>query len=716
MLNVQEIAEKPELYIFAKCADSILEKLTYTSTRVEDLTDLQEPTAFGEQVVTDVLRFFIGDHPEIQFEAGNSQGGHYPCLCGTHVSKFSDLEVSSRCRIIGPEKRRQIVMDGPAGKTKKARPFEKMKKEELAKELDLRNWDRELPVGAKRDVLQEELNRRLQGIDRVPAMFYGNEEISAEEMGLAQYEISPSEPLHDIKGHIMNLWIAVPSLLSDTEKEKFQEALDGAYGSKCKVTGADYRLSVITVYAQLKGIVSKDVEELIRTLMVISKLAYQPAAKRSPRSILLLFNTVFVHASLILKLFGKKWFSSKLSNQKLFGIYYHSIVGHFAKVNRTIALSSIYAEAEERMFSFMNAASLLSGRGLESVRDNSIVRLQYEEKVSEKTKPMAKAWNSKISKFSAAQSSVGNTTFKKWMCKGRIFQAHLENLGDYLYRGEGVWWHRDEDDNVVFHDGENEVDERSEGPEMMTFTTCSFESAANFVETMWNKCIDEEVVLPIDEVIIYDAEGNFDRRVSSKGFSGEGEEEREEEHDKNDADVNVEISRVEPPQTELNLVSDDSAPTPHMQIFPRMKANLTSNVNESVDFEEKNLLTSYSSESLDLTDHCKAIYVVLGPSKALTEYEKLYGFYREFKDKKHKARLDRYAEGIITKLQHTADQGKQWISRWEREFYLNHVREPTKIDIENDTKASVVYKKVSVSGKILRKSGQKNKGRVMSSN
>ena len=32
------------------------------------------------------------------------------------------------------------------------------------------------------------------------------------------------------------------------------------------------------------------------------------------------------------------------------------------------------------------------------------------------------------------------------------FQAHLERIADYLYRGEGVWWHV-EGDSVIMHDG-----------------------------------------------------------------------------------------------------------------------------------------------------------------------------------------------------------------------------------------------------------------------
>lgn len=55
------------------------------------------------------LKYFLGDHPEIQSESGNSQGGNYPCNCGCHVSQFSNLhEVYSR-HIDSLEERRRVV-------------------------------------------------------------------------------------------------------------------------------------------------------------------------------------------------------------------------------------------------------------------------------------------------------------------------------------------------------------------------------------------------------------------------------------------------------------------------------------------------------------------------------------------------------------------------------------------------------------------------------
>ena len=78
--NVQEIVEKPSVYIFARADDSILEKLSYVETRAEDIKNLSLPTEINGQTVIDILRFFQGDHPEIQYESGNQQGGHFHSL------------------------------------------------------------------------------------------------------------------------------------------------------------------------------------------------------------------------------------------------------------------------------------------------------------------------------------------------------------------------------------------------------------------------------------------------------------------------------------------------------------------------------------------------------------------------------------------------------------------------------------------------------------
>ena len=56
-------------------SDTTEDKLSFIETRVEDLRCLAEPIiSESGAAYNDKLRYFSGDHPEQQFEAGQSQG------------------------------------------------------------------------------------------------------------------------------------------------------------------------------------------------------------------------------------------------------------------------------------------------------------------------------------------------------------------------------------------------------------------------------------------------------------------------------------------------------------------------------------------------------------------------------------------------------------------------------------------------------------------
>ena len=98
----------------------------------------------------------------------------------------------------------------------------------------------------------------------------------------------------------------------------------------------------------------------------------------------------------------------------------------------------------------------------------------------------------------------------------KCFQAHLERLSDYLMCGEKVWWHYDdENEEIVFHDGSEEPSIRSEGPELMSFVNFQMHSIPAYLNECWKKCIDEEVLLPIQKIRLYAQNGDY---VSEKHF------------------------------------------------------------------------------------------------------------------------------------------------------------------------------------------------------
>lgn len=72
--SVQSMVEKPELYLLARCPSND-QQILYCDTRMEDVLDLKTPVTTENGInITDVMRFFKGDGPASQFEAGQQKG------------------------------------------------------------------------------------------------------------------------------------------------------------------------------------------------------------------------------------------------------------------------------------------------------------------------------------------------------------------------------------------------------------------------------------------------------------------------------------------------------------------------------------------------------------------------------------------------------------------------------------------------------------------
>ena len=128
---------------------------------------------------------------------------------------------------------------GPSGrKSGKVRPFDNLKTEEIIAELNARKC---VIKKTNKTELTKLLKKELEDHIRTPALCLNHELKSLEDLNLKNYEVSPIEILHDIKGHIHNIWEVLPEILSDPVKEKFEATLVGCYGSKGKVRGVDYR-------------------------------------------------------------------------------------------------------------------------------------------------------------------------------------------------------------------------------------------------------------------------------------------------------------------------------------------------------------------------------------------------------------------------------------------------------------------------------------------
>ena len=259
----------------------------------------------------------------------------------------------------------------------------------------------------------------MSGLIRTPALSFNDEDKTMSDLNLAMYEVVPYEGLHDTKGHIKNLWEALPEVLPDRERSNFIKVLDGCYGRKGKIRGADYRLSVILAFENLRDDLTEDIRELLSTLLEISHSCYDKATKRSPKSVLCLFNVTFKHAILCTSIFQQP---KKISCEKLFGIYFHSLTSHLPELARIISPSSLHSENEERIFSDLNSINLAtSSRKQENIRDNSIIRIQMEMKLKELQQIDS------ISKKKSSQSDIS-----KFSQQGMY--AYKKNLQIYIFQ------------------------------------------------------------------------------------------------------------------------------------------------------------------------------------------------------------------------------------------------------------------------------------------
>lgn len=67
------------------------------------------------------------------------------------------------------------------------------------------------------------------------------------------YEVLPTEPLHDVKEHIANVLTELPSHLEKDGKIAFQNIIECSFAGKEKLRGCDYRLAAVIVAQYLRG-------------------------------------------------------------------------------------------------------------------------------------------------------------------------------------------------------------------------------------------------------------------------------------------------------------------------------------------------------------------------------------------------------------------------------------------------------------------------------
>ena len=143
----------------------------------------------------------------------------------------------------------------------------------------------------KRPDLDDLLTQVLGGVTRVPALLLTNPTQQLSSLNLEKYAIVACEPLHDLKGHLINLITELPSILPPGEtKIKCDHLIDNCL-SKQKKSGADLRRVVIQLFLLLKDTdCSSRIFFLLQSVIKIGEIAYSRDDKRNPRALLQLYN------------------------------------------------------------------------------------------------------------------------------------------------------------------------------------------------------------------------------------------------------------------------------------------------------------------------------------------------------------------------------------------------------------------------------------------
>ena len=473
--DVQELVEKPHVYIMARCRDTTEDQLMYSESRLEDVRQLDIQLVSSQKAkIKDVCRFFHDDHPSQEVETGEQIGGGYRCCeCTGASANYIDHVGSLRAPHITLEERRKKVLAGPAGRERRnggVHPFMNMTKEELVKECQ----EHHLPTeGLLKPALEGQLKDELKGIQHVPALSFPAQTTAMKDLNLGKYEVVPAEPLHDPKEHINNILKELPKYLNDNKSDLFGEAVEAVLSTKEKLTGSDYRLCCVVLALHLGSNCHLTIRRLLYTLAELCELLYAPAEKRTPRFILCLHN-VFSHMIAVSKVFK---IPQVLTYRKLFGIYYHSITCHVPLISRLISLSSVDTEEEQREFNTINIISKSTPNGHpEHIIPNSIIRVQAERSFRSKKSALVDQ-QSKIGKFAKNLPDFPDTCISDELLSTEIYQVHLEQISDFLLCGRGVWWHTDkESKEIIFHDSKGQPELREQGPPIHHFRSSSLES------------------------------------------------------------------------------------------------------------------------------------------------------------------------------------------------------------------------------------------------
>ena len=202
---IQTFVEQPEIYLLALNSTSIQDQAAIIKDRVECLHSVSEPIiSSGGVSVHDIIRFFTGDHPAKQFERGTQVGGIYKCSgCGCKSYMMDDQAHALACTTRTTEELQSVAIQGVLGRVPciiKPLYVKHLSIAEIRQELRARGV---ADVDRLREEVQPLLQDMLKGVQRVPSLLLLKPDQKLTNLNLQHYHILDCEPMHDIKGHLL---------------------------------------------------------------------------------------------------------------------------------------------------------------------------------------------------------------------------------------------------------------------------------------------------------------------------------------------------------------------------------------------------------------------------------------------------------------------------------------------------------------------------------
>ena len=171
----------------------------------------------------------------------------------------------------------------------------------------------------------------------------------------------------------------------------------------------DYRKATILLTFE-KVSPNSDLHLLFSTTAQISEVLYSRETSRSQKKILRFHNLSFQHAVQCIDAFHTP---TGITKQRMFGRHFHSHSVHAPILYWQVALRSLSAELQQRLFNTCNdITNTTSNRQANTVLNNIFIRVQSESKLASNT---LQKQEGKISALAASLPPFTNSKFpKQW--------------------------------------------------------------------------------------------------------------------------------------------------------------------------------------------------------------------------------------------------------------------------------------------------------------